>query len=83
MKRPEKILTSNEMLEILNKQWATKRDIQYLAYVGENKAGDMAKEITKIIEDKGYRLPRGLFPMSVVKDYLKIDINYLKKMERS
>lgn len=80
MKKPDRIRTATETLDILNKQWATKQDIQYLAFVGENKAGEMVKEISAIV---GKKLPKGLYPMSVVKDYLGIDVNYLKKIERS
>ncbi len=79
MKKPEKVLSASETLEILSKQWATKQDIQRLAYVGDSKASEMAKEITTMVNKK---LPKGLYPMAIVKDYLGIDINYLKKVER-
>lgn len=82
MKKPNKFLSASETLDLLNKQWATKQDIQYLANVGDTKGGEITKELKKIVEDKGYRLPHGLFPMAIVKEYFKIDINYLKKIER-
>ena len=80
MKKPTDRLTAKETLDLLNQQWATLSDIQKLAYVGESKARDMTKEIADIANKK---LPKGLYPMAVVKDYLGIDINYLKKVERS
>lgn len=83
MKKPTQRLTAKETLEILNNQWATTEDIMKLAFVGENKAREMGKEIIDIVsEEHKKRLPRGLFPMQVVQEYLGININYLKKIER-
>jgi len=82
MKRPTQRLTAKETLDLLNNQWATTEDIMKLAFVGESKAREMTKEIKKIVEDRGYKLPRGLYPMQVVQEYLGININYLKKIER-
>ena len=61
---------------------ATTEDIMKLAFVGESKAREMTKEITDIISKQNKKLPRGLFPMQVVQEYLGININYLKKIER-
>lgn len=81
MKKPDKLLTARETLDILNKQWATKKDIQYLAFVGENKAGEITKEIAKMVFEKNGRvLPKGLYPMKYVQEYLAIDIDYLRKI---
>ena len=81
MKKPDKLLTARETLDILNKQWATKKDIQYLAFVGENKAGEITKEIAKMVFEKtGRVLPKGLYPMKYVQEYLAIDIDYLRKI---
>lgn len=83
MKRPTQRLTAKETLEILNNQWATTEDIMKLAFVGESKAREMTKEITEIVsKEHKKKLPRGLFPMQVVQEYLGININYLKKIER-
>lgn len=83
MKRPTQRLTAKETLELLNNQWATTEDIMKLAFVGESKAREMTKEITEIVsKEHKKKLPRGLFPMQVVQEYLGININYLKKIER-
>lgn len=83
MKRPTQRLTAKETLELLNNQWATTEDIMKLAFVGESKAREMTKEITDIVsKEHKKKLPRGLFPMQVVQEYLGININYLKKIER-
>ena len=82
MKRPTQRLTAKETLELLNNQWATTEDIMKLAFVGESKAREMTKEITDIISKQNKKLPRGLFPMQAVQEYLGININYLKKIER-
>ena len=83
MKKPTQRLTAKETLDILNNQWATTEDIMKLAFVGESKVREMTKEITDIVS-KEYKkkLPRGLYPMQVVQEYLGININYLKKIER-
>ena len=82
MKRPERKLTANETLELLNQQWATTSDIQKLAYVGDNKLREITNDLKEIIEKKGYKLPKRLYPMQLVQEYLGININYLKKVER-
>lgn len=83
MKRPTQRLTAKETLEILNNQWATTEDIMKLAFVGESKAREMTKDIAEIVlKEHKKKLPRGLFPMQVVQEYLGININYLKKIER-
>ena len=83
MKRPTQRLSAKETLELLNNQWATTEDIMKLAFVGESKAREMTKEITDIVlKEHKKKLPRGLFPRQVVQEYLGININYLKKIER-
>lgn len=83
MKRPIQRLNASETLKILDNQWATTEDIMKLAFVGESKAREMGKEITDLVLKKyNKKLPRGLFPMQVVQEYLGININYLKKIER-
>lgn len=83
MKKPMQRLTAKETLELLNNQWATTEDIMKLAFVGESKAREIGKEIMEVVsEEHKKKLPRGLFPMQVVQEYLGININYLKKIER-
>lgn len=80
MKKPKERLTAKETLELLNNQWATTEDIMKLAFVGENRAGDIRNELSRMVEEKGKKLPRGLVPMDLLKDYLGINISYLKKI---
>lgn len=75
-------LTATETLELLNNQWATTTDVKRLASVGTNKSLDIMKSIREDAENKGYYLPRGLVPMEMVIDYLKINVGYLKKISR-
>ena len=82
MKKPSQRLNAEETLKILNNQWATTEDIMKLAFVGESKAREMTKEITNIVSKENKKLPRGLYPMQIVQEYLGININYLKKIER-
>lgn len=83
MRKPTQRLNAEETLKILNNQWATTEDIMKLAFVGESKAREIGKEIMEVVsEEHKKKLPRGLFPMQVVQEYLGININYLKKIER-
>ena len=76
----KKTLSANELLKLINTQWATTEDVKLIGSVGNNKALEIKKEIKKELEKEGYRLPNNLVPMSKVVDYFKININYLKKV---
>ena len=43
------ILSADEMLEILNSQWATVQDIMKIGAVGRNKARDIKNKISEEI----------------------------------
>lgn len=81
-KKKEKPLTAQETLDLINKQWATNQDIQKLAYVGYSKARVIKKEIENELVEKGYRISHGLVPMDKVVEYLKINVNYLKRIAK-
>lgn len=81
MKKPKNVLNAKETLELLNKPWATTSDIMKLAFVGENKAREIGQEVTKIVFEREKKLlPRGLYPMAILQEYLGINISYLKKI---
>lgn len=80
MKKPVKKLSASETLEILNNQWASIEDIMKIAFIGETKARTIASNISNKVSEKGYTLPKGLIPMELLKDYLGINIAYLKKV---
>lgn len=73
-------LTAQEILNILDSQWADKKAIKQIGYVGDNKAWEIMNKIRANLENEGYYLPRGLVPMEKVVEYFKININYLKKL---
>lgn len=75
-------MKSNEILEIISKQWATTKDIQKLANVGRDKAMKIKKVIQKDLqEERNWFLPNEtIIPMGELVKYLHIDINYLKKV---
>lgn len=75
-------LNANEILDLLNTQWADTKLIKKLGYVGTNKAWEISKKIRDELEKEGYWLPRGLVPMEKVVEYFKININYLKKVAK-
>lgn len=75
-------MTSHELLNILNKQWATAGDIKQIGSVGINKSHQIRKEIANNLEKQGYHLPTNLVPMEKVVDYFKINVNYLKRLAK-
>lgn len=74
-------LNASETLDLISKQWAGTKDIQKLAQCGENKARQIKEHIKKEIDN--WLMPSNEVPMSKLVEYLKIDIKYLKKVERS
>lgn len=80
MKKIEKRLNAVETLERLSSQWATKRDVMDIGFIGDTQANKIIKHIRDEIEKEGKVLPKGIVPMEKVKDYFSINISYLKKM---
>lgn len=79
--KPNEMLDTKEVLEIIDKQWANTNDIMKLGYVGYTKARNISNSIKDSLVEKGYYLPRGLVPMKEVVKFLNIDIGYLKKIK--
>ena len=77
------IIQANEMLEILNKQWATIQDIMKIGALGRNKARNIKNEIERNIIDQGLKLPNNLVPMEKVIEYFKIDLDFLVTINKS
>lgn len=76
-----KYLTPKETLDLItSKQWATAKDVYLLSGKGRNRSATDIKYIRDMLEQKGYRLPRGLLPMEEVVSFYKINIKYLKKI---
>jgi len=74
-------MRADEILEIISKQYATSEDIKKLAGCGINQARKINKEIKESLPN--YYLPSYKVPMEEVVKYLNININYLKRVERS
>lgn len=77
------IIQANEMLEILNKQWATIQDIMKIGALGRNKARNIKNEIERNIIDQGLKLPNNLVPMEKVIEYFKINLDFLVTINKS
>lgn len=78
-----KQLKANELLELISKQWATTKDIQLLGCIGADKARCIKKDIQEKLKSQKYMLPNNyVVPMKELISYLKIDISYLRKVER-
>lgn len=77
------IIQADEMLEILNKQWATIQDIMKIGALGRNKARNIKNEIKRNIIDQGLKLPNNLVPMEKVIEYFKINLDFLVTINKS
>ncbi len=77
------IIRADEMLEILNKQWATIQDIMKIGALGRNKARNIKNEIERNIIDQGLKLPNNLVPMEKVIEYFKINLDFLVTINKS
>ncbi len=77
------IIQANEMLEILNKQWATIQDIMKIGALGRNKPRNIKNEIERNIIDQGLKLPNNLVPMEKVIEYFKINLDFLVTINKS
>ena len=77
------IIQANEMLEILNKQWATIQDIMKIGALGRNKARNIKNEIERNIVDQGLKIPNNLVPMEKVIEYFKINLDFLVTINKS
>lgn len=76
-----RVINASETLELISKQWAKVEDIKVLAQVGNVKARKIKKAIEEELDN--WLLPYGQVPMQKVVEYLRIDIKYLRKVERS
>lgn len=74
--------TATEILDVLQKPYLTTKDISVLASVGINKATEIRNKIIKELKEKNILFVNNFLPNKEVVEYLHIDINYLKKIER-
>ena len=74
--------TATEMLDTLQKPYLSTKDISILASVGLGTATKIRNKIIEELKEKNILFINNLLPNKEVVDYLKIDINYLKKIER-
>lgn len=81
MKR-KRIVTASETLEILKKAWLNNDDIMQVAGCGQNRALTIKKKIQKNLENQEIYCAHGLVPSAEVVKFLKINIEYLKKMSK-
>lgn len=77
-----KQLNASELLEVINKQWATRSDMQKISGKCIGYARNDFNELRKQIKDEGFELPSNLVPMERVVEYYHINISYLKKISR-
>ena len=56
-------MKANDLLNMINKQWATTTDIMSIGEVGYHKALDIKKEIATLLENQKYKLPKNKLPM--------------------
>lgn len=75
-----KSMNASQVLETINKLWASTADIQKIGCVGYNKALKIKNEIRNQMVDDGWVFPRYLVSMEYVVRYFKIDEKKLRKM---
>lgn len=73
-------MNAKETLNLISKQWCSIDDLKKLSNLGNNNVYKLKKEIQDELEANGYILPKGLIPMCEVVKKLKIDIDYLNKL---
>lgn len=73
-------MDAEETLKVISKQWCDLKDIMHLAQVGRNSALKIKQAISTTLKEQGYYIPKNLIPTTDLVKYLKIDINYLRKI---
>lgn len=73
-------LSATDIVEILNKLWASTADIQKIGCVGYNKALKIKKEIRNQMVDDGMVFPRYMVSMEYVIKYFNLNEKKLRKM---
>lgn len=74
-------MKAQEILNLINKQWATKTDIAKIGQCGKDKAGKIKKIIEEELGDSFF-LPNGQVPMQKVLEYFHINVKYLNKIAK-
>lgn len=76
-------MTAGELLELLNHQWATVKDIRLIGKCGYNKALKYKKEIVDLVKtETGKDCPYGLVPMEYVILYFDINLKFLRNVSK-
>ena len=75
-----KNMNAIQVLETINKLWASTADIQKIGCVGYNRALKIKNEISNQMVDDGWVFPRYLVSMEYVIKYFNIDEKRLKKL---
>lgn len=68
----------NYVYSLLNKLWVNTEEIQKLCNCSRNSAMTIRREVEKMVEDSGKRLPTArhkVVPTMMLLDYLGIDVN--------
>ena len=73
-------MDAKETLKILSKQWCSVNDLMKIMCIGRNKALALRNQLKNQLINEGYIVPSYNLPMQAVVDILKIDIDYLRKM---
>ncbi len=73
-------MDAKETLKLLSKQWCSVNDLMKIMCIGRNKALALRNQLKNQLINEGYIVPSYNLPMQAVVDILKIDIDYLKKM---
>lgn len=75
-------VTADEILEIIHYQWAGTKEIMKIGNIGEARALKIKKQLINELIEKGYTLPRNKVPMEVVIKHFKINIEFLRRVNK-
>ena len=77
-----KSLNAKEMSEIMNKQWATTKDIQLIGCCGINKAQRIKRAIRNQMLDEGLFIPQHMVAMEYVIKYFHINEKRIRNLSK-
>lgn len=82
MAQEDKSAKAKDVLSVIDKLYASTKDIQLLANCGKNNALKIKNEIREKLESEGYYLPSNTIPMDQLVEFLNINIKYLKEVNQ-
>lgn len=80
-----KNITYSQQAQILDKAYLSLKDIRQLIPISRDQAYQMLKELTDLMTERDiprFEQRKMLVPTELVVEYLKIDVNYIRRQAR-